>query len=178
MDGLTFTVDIVRALAWPLAVVVIALLFRKQLIGLLATIKRGKFGAAEIEFERGVKAIEASASVAPATPPRGAIIKEAAFHPRAAVLEAWLHLEDQVIELAMRRGLANPTARRYAQGALAAVRQSGLLSPASLDLLDKLQELRNWAVHYPEFSPDPEAVVTYMQSAAALGQELQALAAP
>ena len=176
MDGLTFTVGIVKALAWPLAVVVIALLFRKQLIDLLATIKRGKFGSAEIEFERGVKTIEASASSTPATPPPDATIKEAAFNPRAAVLEAWLRLEDQVIDLAMRRGLTNATARRYAHGALVAVKQSGLLSPASLRLLDKLQDLRNWAVHYPDFSPDPEAVITYMQSAAALGQELQALA--
>jgi|GEM_PF-6821416 len=32
MDGLTFTVGIVNALAWPAAVVIIALVFRKQLI--------------------------------------------------------------------------------------------------------------------------------------------------
>lgn len=175
MDGLTFIAGIVKALAWPVAVVVISLIFRKQLISLLATIKRGKFGPAEVEFERGVKAIEASAASLPSAPTPDSAIKDAAFNPRATVLEAWLRLEDEVIDLAMRRQLTNPTAYRYARGAFDAVEKSGLLGPDSLRLLGELRELRNLAVHYPEFSPDPAAVVSYMQSAAALGQELHSL---
>lgn len=176
MDGYSFIVGIVRALAWPVAVVVIALLFRKQLIGLLASVKRGKFAGAEVEFERGVRAIEVPMSAPPSASSRESAIKEAAFNPRAAVLEAWLKLEDQVIEVAFQRGLVNPSAHRWPQGAMAAVKKSGLLPPVSLNLLDKLRELRNWAVHYSEFSPDPSTVVTYMQAAAVLGKELQTLA--
>lgn len=175
MDGLTFTVGVVKALAWPVAFVLIALVFRKQLVVLIATIKRGKFGPAEIEFERGVKSMEASAASLPSAPTPDSAIKDAAFNPRAAVLEAWLRLEDDVIDLAIRRGLANPTAHRYARGAFEAVEKSGLLRPDRLRLLDELRDLRNWAVHYPEFSPDSAAVVSYMQSAAALGQELRSL---
>jgi hypothetical protein len=176
MDGLTFTVGIVKALAWPVAVVIIALLFRKQLIGLLATIKRGKFGPAEVEFERGVRAIEASAPELPRVSTPSAAVERATLSPRLAVLEAWLRLEDQVIDVAMRRGLAQPTAHRYARGAFQGLKQSGLLKPQHLQLLEELEDLRNWAVHYPEFSPDPSAVVSYIQSAAALGKVLEALA--
>ncbi|MGE6790619.1 hypothetical protein ACQKFS_01120 [Pseudomonas guineae] len=175
MDALTFIGGIVNALAWPAAIVIISLIFRKPLSGVLTTIKRGKFGAAEIEFERGVRSIETSAPELPhvATPPL--TMERATIHPRLAVLEAWLKLEDQVIDLALSRGLTQLTARRYARGAFQGLKESGLLKPNHLELLDELEELRNWAVHYPDFSPDPSAVVSYIQSAAALGRELELL---
>lgn len=175
MDRLTFTVEIVKALAWPGAVVIIAMVFRKQFIGLMATIRRGKFGPAEFEFERGVRAIEASGAELHRISTPSAEVERAIVSPRLAVLEAWLRLEDQVIDVAMRRGLTQPTAHRYARGAIEGLKQSGLLKPEHLQLLEELEDLRNWAVHYPEFSPDPSAVVSYIQSAAALGRELETL---
>lgn len=176
MDGLTFTAEVIKALAWPAAVLVIAILFREQLIRLLQAVKKGKFGPAEFEFERGVQAIEAAATDLPSAPMNQSLIRDAAVHPRAAVLEAWLRLEDQVIELAMKRGLAQPTARRYAPASLRGVKQSGLLKESHLQVLEELQDLRNRAAHDPDFSPDPSAVVSYARLAADLGRELEALA--
>ena len=176
MDGLTFTAEMIKALAWPLAVLGIALLFRKQLIVLLQAMKKGKFGPAEFEFERGVKAIEATVTDLPSSPTGQSLLRDAAVHPRAAVLEAWLRLEDQAIELAMKRGLTNATARRYAPASIRAISQSGLLKESHLHVLEELQELRNRAAHDPDFSPDPSAVVSYARLAADLGKELEALA--
>ena len=176
MDRLTFTAEVIKAVAWPVAVFAIALVFRKQLNFLLQAMKKGKFGPAEFEFERGVQAIEASVSDLPSAPPSQAVIKDAAAHPRAAVLEAWLRLEDQVIDLAMTRGLTNATARRYAPASIRSVKESGLLKNSHLRALDDLQELRNRAAHDPDFAPDPSAVVSYVRLAADLGRELEALA--
>lgn len=175
MDGPTFTVEMVRALAWPLSVLVIALLFRKQFVELLKAIKKGKFGPAEFEFERGVQAIQASVIDLPSAPTPSSTIKDAAFNPRGTVLESWLRLEDQAIELALKRGLTNATARRYALGAIQSIKRSGLLRPDHMQVLDELQDLRNRAAHDPDFSPDPGAVVAYVRLAADLGQEMASL---
>ena len=122
-----------------------------------------------------MRAIEASAPELPQVSTPSAAVKRATMSPRLAVIEAWLRLEDQVIDAAMRLGLTQPTARRHDRGAFHGLKQSGLLKPEHLQLLEELQDLRNLAVHYPEFSPDPSAVVSYIQSAAALGKELDAL---
>ena len=87
-----------------------------------------------------------------------------------------MRLEDQVIDLAMTRGLTNATARRYAPASIRSVKESGLLKNSHLRALDDLQELRNRAAHDPDFAPDPSAVVSYVRLAADLGRELEALA--
>jgi hypothetical protein len=172
MTSLVLAVELVKALAWPVAAVVLALLFRSQVSTLLRTIKRGKIGSAEFEFERDVQAIEARVPDLPSLPPPASAAKDATANPRGTVLEAWLKLEDSVIDLAMRRGLTNATARRYPSASIQAVRKSGLLPPAHLSLLSELQELRNRAAHDPDFSADPDAVLSYVRLAADLEHQL------
>ncbi|WP_185266471.1 hypothetical protein [Halopseudomonas xiamenensis] len=172
MDSLVLVVELVKALAWPVTAVVLALLFRDQVAMLLRNIKRGKIGSAEFEFEREMQAIEARVPDLPSLPPPASAAKDATANPRGTVLEAWLKLEDKVIDLAMERGLTNATARRYAPASLQAVRKSGLLPEAHLSLLSELQELRNRAAHDPDFSPDPDAVLSYVRLAADLEHQL------
>lgn len=173
MTSLALVVGLVEALAWPVAAVVLALLFRSQVSTLLQSIKRGKIGSAEFEFEREVQAIEARIPDLPSLPPPASAAKDATANPRGTVLEAWLKVEDRVIDLAMRRGLTNATARRYAPASLRAVRNSGLLPPAHLNLLSELQELRDRAAHDPDFSPDPDAILSYVRLAADLEHQLR-----
>jgi hypothetical protein len=175
LDSLTFIVELTKALAWPITFVVVALLFRKQLISLLGALKKGKVGPAEFEFEREVRQIESAAADLPSAPTSSEVAREAASNPRGAVLEAWLKLEDQAIDLALSRGLTNATARRYALGAINGIRKSGLLKDEYLRVLEELQELRNRAAHDPDFTSSPDAVLSYVRLAADLGQELERL---
>lgn len=55
MDGLTFTAEIVKALAWPVAAVVIALVFHRQLKALLGRIRKGSIAGADFEFDQELK---------------------------------------------------------------------------------------------------------------------------
>ena len=176
MDGLTFTAELVKALAWPVSILVMAFLFRKQLVFLLQAMKKGKIGPAEFEFELGVEALSANITDLPSAPADQSIIRYAAMHPRAAVLEAWLRLEDQAIDLAMSLGLTNATARRYAPASIRAVKESGLLKAGHMEVFERLHELRDRAAHDPDFSPAASAVVSYVRLAADLGRELEALA--
>ena len=177
MDYLLLMVELVKVLAWPVTAVVLAHLFRDQITMLLRNIKRGKIGSAEFEFEREMQAIESRVPDLPSLSRPTSVAKEATINPRGTVLEAWLKLEDKVIDLAMERGLTNATARRYAPASLKAVRKSGLLPEAHLDLLSELQELRNRAAHDPDFSPDPDAVLSYVRLAADLEHQLNQISA-
>ncbi|WP_454835311.1 hypothetical protein [Pseudomonas lini] len=179
MDGLTFTVELVKALAWPTAAVLLAALFRKQLSDLSKAITKGKFGNLELEFAQRVADIAASVPDLPSTsmlPP--STIEQATANPRGAIVEAWLAVEEQAITLALTLGLTNATARRYPLGSIQAIAQSGLLSANHVLALSELQQLRNRAAHDPDFSSDPSAVLSYVHLANDLTDELKRLMPP
>lgn len=175
MDLLTFITEMTKALAWPVVLFSLALLFRRQVVELIRNIKKGKIGPAEFEFESAIKELE---SVTPSLPPQqpesenAEQIRLAVGHPRAAVLEAWMKLEDRAINLALSRGIINATARRYAGGAIRQIRNAGLLKPSQLSVLEELQYLRNQAAHNPDFSPTTDSVIGYIQLAETIGREL------
>lgn len=54
MNGLTFTVELVKELAWPATVLTIALAFRARISELLQVLKKGNFESWPSAFLRGV----------------------------------------------------------------------------------------------------------------------------
>ncbi|KIN14788.1 MarR family transcriptional regulator [Halomonas sp. KHS3] len=59
MDWLAFWSEIIKALSWPVAVVVLAAIFKKELPAILRNIKRIKAGGVEIErLEKVAEAVE------------------------------------------------------------------------------------------------------------------------
>ncbi|MCI1124295.1 hypothetical protein [Stenotrophomonas maltophilia] len=175
MDVLTFLVQLSTALAWPTVTLIVAITFRPHLVDLLRSLKKGKFGPAELEFERGIQALDAAAVEVPAVPIPTSTLKEAALHPRAAVLESWLRLEETTIDVALRKDLIKPTARRHGRGAVESLKRSKLLSDDHVQMLDDLQDLRNQAAHDPDFSPDPATVIAYIRLAEGLRMEIKEL---
>ncbi len=178
MDGMTFIVEVAKAVAWPAATVLLGALFRKQLADLSKAITKGKFGNLEFEFARRVADVAASVPDLPSSSVSPTAIGHAVVNPRGAILEAWLAVEEQAITLALSRALVQPTARRYPAGAIQGIAKSGLLSPNHVLALSELQQLRNRATHDPDFSPDPDAVVSYVQLANDLTNELRKLTPP
>lgn len=173
MDTLTFVTGIAEALAWPLSTFGIALLFREQLIELLRSVKKGKVGPAEFEFERELKAIEAVAVQLPSARTPAHAASDATANPRGAVLDAWIGLEDQAIEFALKNEIVRPTARRNPHGAVKGILKSGVLGESSRQVLEELYNLRNLAAHDPDFNPGPDSVLAYVRLAADLGLELE-----
>jgi hypothetical protein len=130
---------------------------------------------AEFEFERDVRELESSAQALPSTksPDNAALI--ATENPRGAVLGAWLNLEEQIISLAMRKGLTNATARRYPRGSIEALMKSELVTSSDHSIIENMRELRNLAAHDPDFSPNPDSVLSYLQLSSDLGARLEQL---
>ncbi|MFL6586670.1 MAG: hypothetical protein ACJ8GV_07255 [Luteimonas sp.] len=148
-----------------------ALIFRSEVRALLGRIRKGKVGSAEIEFAEEVRELTVEAARAlPAPPaPSSATISLSATNPRAAILEAWLHLEAVARKAAFG---VNEFAGRTAISTGHTLAKSGLLNPEEVAIFDQLRSLRNQATHDPEFSPKPESVLEYTQLAGALSQRL------
>ena len=100
MDWLTFSVELVKALIWPLMVVIILIIIRKPLSQLVPYLKKLKLGELEAEFEKTVKQIKDSMDLEPVLnnkkkaaviPPAEAerLYQLSEIAPNAAVLEAW-----------------------------------------------------------------------------------------
>ncbi len=181
MDGLTFAAEMAKALAWPVASVAIALIFRAQIQVLLVRMKKGKLGPAEFEFEQGVLQAqrELPQDVLPATAHAAGTseLDRIAFEPRAAVLDAWLKVESALNELAAARGShKNAGGAQNATTTATDLVRDGLLDPWLLNLIRDLRRLRNQATHEADFVPSAQAVLSYVQMADELEVELRKMA--
>lgn len=70
MSGFEFAASLVGSLAWPIATVIIACIFRAQISGLLARIRELAHGDTKVTFNEDVKKIEAKMDAVEATTPR------------------------------------------------------------------------------------------------------------
>lgn len=57
MDSLTFITEMIKILVWPLIVIIIVLLLRKQIIDLITNLKHLKYKDLELEFTRGLQKV-------------------------------------------------------------------------------------------------------------------------
>jgi len=172
MDTLTFIAEALKATSWPIAAFGIALVFRKQIRDLLARVKKGKIAGTEFEFEQEVRELVAEKKSGPALPPPQIpthTISLATSNPRAAILEAWLKLEDSAYRLAKSRNL---TFEPGPLPLLHALKNTGALSEEDYRLFQELRKLRNQATHAVDFSPSAEAVIRYVQFAQGLAEKI------
>lgn len=167
MDWLTFTVELAKALAWPVAAVVIALMFRDQLKGLLSRVRKGKLGPAEFEFEESVRVLKSEAAEVTKTPlqplPKDTLAL-LATNPRAAIISSWLEVEEALRALLKARNVA-PSALGSPLRTLQSVRELGIIDPVFIEFTDELRQLRNRAAHDSDFSPSPESVADFARLA-------------
>ena len=163
MDSLTFMVEMVKALAWPLTVIGSVLLLRTALLELIPTLRKLKYKDLELEFGRKLEQLVAKAEQAqlPASPPPRALpapeVKAApddlrvvaTVAPRAAVLEAFRRVEQAAHQALRRAGVDPPRSPRAQREAL---ESRGVVSSSTGALLDDLRSLRNLAAHAEDFS--------------------------
>lgn len=97
-DWPAFAASLVTALAWPLSALVIALIFRRPLLALLARLDELSWGDKSARFAQRLDRLESEASPAPPEPdgPEIALTGDHArflklldLSPGAAVLDSW-----------------------------------------------------------------------------------------
>ena len=182
MDWLTFVVEMSKSLAWPVASVLIAVLFREQIAALLARMKKGKVGPAEFEFDEAVLALEQefkpnsevakTSSSSPEFAPRASTEAD----PRTVILEAWLKVETAARKLGKKHGAEHEQLPNDTGLTIRLLRMKGVVDWEHEKLFRQLRVLRNSAVHEDEFKPLADSVVAYRSLAESLEKHFRELA--
>ena len=159
MDTDQLIASLVSSLAWPVAVLLIALAFRRQIAQLLSAgpLRRLRVGAVEAEFERRAAEIETKVEYSPEMTAPGYPMTVAAelapvadVSPSAAVLEAFARVQ-QDIEARLRAvGFSQVDQRWGPVGLAQRAKAGGLITPQALEAIEGVAVLRNLAAHRPD----------------------------
>jgi hypothetical protein len=155
VDVRAFIAEMAKALAWPAAVVLIALIFKRTIRGLLEgvrlrQIKKGEWSA---DFETAAREVRAEL---PGFPQRVPLPDEtwgldaktahlADADPTAAIAQEWNKLEGRVNAIAAQEGIQQQSFPEV----LRALVEKGAVQSATTDAILGLRNMRNLAVHAP-----------------------------
>jgi len=156
MTVLEFIASLVGSLAWPLAAVLIAALFRSQISALMRKLRTLSFGSAQADFSEKLDQLEVESEAAvpaqgdvPEAPDLSARFQQLlAVSPAAAILDSWREIEDEVARIAVRRGISTDV--RNMRKLMAAFVGQGILDPGAAHMFEDLRGLRNVAAHRSE----------------------------
>ncbi|MFQ5847143.1 MAG: hypothetical protein ACE5IQ_05635 [Candidatus Methylomirabilales bacterium] len=173
MDWLTFVAQIVNTLVWPATITIAVLLLRKPIGQLIQTLRFLRYRDLSLEFGKKLEQLEATADqaqlpAAETAPERAPRLHEeslseyierlASISPRAAIAEAWRHLELALREVVTRAGQREP---RSLRGLWRFFETEQTLPAEAVSMLQDLSALRNQAVHASDFDLAPEQAAEF-----------------
>ena len=174
-------VTFIVGVAWPVATVWIAYLFKGELKALVARISHLKYKEVEAKFEKGLAEAEAQVQkVERVTPPAlpqperlsqlEQLRRIAEVSPRAAIMEAWVLIETAATAGGFASGTVMPRVNpRLLTEQLV---RSGKIPEESRVLMDKLRQLRNQAAHLPDFVLSQDEAERYLELAVKISEIL------
>ncbi len=183
MDIFTFIAQMTQALAWPVAVLAIFLIYRRQIAHLLTLVEHLRFEGIEVEFGRGLAELkrtverelpkaEAPAAAEPRL--RERLLQLAALSPRAVVLEAWLVLEEAALDVLKRRNINLSSREAHTPILLGhALEEAGVFDEGKQEIFLKLRNLRNAAAHAGDFRFEADSAMEYADAAFRLAAYLR-----
>lgn len=168
-------VNLLVGIAWPAAIVWVAMLFRHDIRFLLKRISQLKYKDVEASFDEGLAKAEANAAVIenpPLTITRQPEFSDrleqlrriADVSPRASILEAWVLVEEAAAKSGFVQGASSPRVNPFLF--VEELVRLGKLPIGSTSLVEQLRRLRNQAAHLPDFSITQDEADRYLQIAA------------
>jgi hypothetical protein len=180
MDALTFTAEAIKALAWPIAVVLVALMIRKPVIELLPFLRRLKYKEIELEFSKELAQLKSevtasdtatSQQLPPSVPSVSSnrLLDIAAISTSAAILEAWSELESASVAVASSLWAQPPSDAFKNYSRLGEyLLQCKVIDEKQLVVFNKLRALRNKAAHAVDLNLSEEEARIYIELATSL----------
>jgi hypothetical protein len=182
MDGFTFTSEIVKALAWPSALIGLIFLLRKPIIELVPLMKKLKYKELELEFSQEMQALKSEANDAlpenEIQPPLEIATSKAldlvSYSTRAAIIEAWIELEAAAVEIASSFWNQSPSDVFRNDPKLGDyLHQCKVLDDKQLVIYKKLRQLRNKSAHAEELSLSENDARAYVEMASNLSRHIK-----
>lgn len=181
MDGLEFTAEVIKAVAWPAAAVTLGFTFKRQVRNLLEKMKSLKGpGGIEASFAEGVQKVaeqtEQAISAAPGNPAIETRAPSDPFaRPAVVILDAWRDVEAAVHDLLASRLLLPEGGARSFMHLLRALSEARLLPARTVALIGSMWELRGQVAHSKFFEPAHIDAKAYRASADRLVEYLHAV---
>ncbi|MEQ7767415.1 hypothetical protein [Xanthomonas hortorum] len=191
MDTLTFAAEVIKAVAWPASLLVLAFLLRKPLKELIPLLSRLRYKEVEIEFSREIAVLKAkslseqpsglpNAGVASPGLPKGLeskrleLLRMVPFSTRVAVMEAWLEVEVAANEVASSFWSrapsdifrSDPTLGEY-------LFKCRVINRDDLETFKRLRHLRNSAAHAQEIHLSEGDAMSYVEVAMSLAAKIR-----
>lgn len=186
MDYLTFIAKLIDALAWPIAIVIIVLLFKSQLKALLHKIGKFKYKDLELEFSKETKAlqIEADKIFSPISVKankelsldelKSYLFSMSDKYPRAAIFEAWNSLEASLGKYAASYKHITEGEKIYAPVSYLNIAKMVFQDDDKhMSFFYSLWELRNRVVHESNFNPSTDNAKAFVRLTVRLIAEVQ-----
>jgi hypothetical protein len=172
-------VKLLTGIAWPVAMIWVAYLFKGEIRALLHRMSQLKFKNVEAKFESGLAEAEAKVTVieksTPSALPRPEITSKleqlrriSDVSPRAAIMEAWVLVEDAAGKSGFVQGATIPRINPHLF--VQELVRLGKLPIGSDSLLDQMRRLRNQASHLSDFSLNQDEADRYLQLAARMSE--------
>lgn len=155
MDYLTFVVEMIRILIWPLIVIIIVLLLRKQIINLITDLKHLKYKDFELEFNRGLQKVNKDIDKV------GLAEKKSIWYlddkvmelkniarksPLEAIIETWILIENQLREIAHMK--LEKTSNKYSSRMqLESLVENKIIPKEIYSIFKELKTIRNKVAH-------------------------------
>lgn len=182
MDKLTFISKMVESMAWPMVVGFSVYFLRDSIAQLLKPLYKIKYGELEMEFTKGVKDVAEKVEVGfPLSGTKGEhdqvkdrILQLIPISPKAAIIEAWRHLEAVAIDAAQESCIElTDAALRKPIYIGEALQRNGFINEETLQTFKKLRELRNEAAHYEKMEVLPKDALSYLNSVIRLSSAIR-----
>ena len=149
MDNFIKFIDVI---AWPATTLTLAWFFRTELRAVLASISSLKYKDWEAKFDKGLSQVEEKI---------GSVKKEGIepeetldrlerlteISPRAAILEAWIELEQVLFHMAEVYQIKSRSPLRIIEG----LYSKGIVTKELASAFYEMRQLRNEAAHVPDF---------------------------
>lgn len=184
MDVLTFISEIAESLAWPVAIVFLALMLKRPITELIPFLRKLKYKELEMEFSKEVAELKAEAvtpepSVNQPQHEQSAtkyhLLKLVNFSTRAAIMEAWLEVEAAATEVASSFWNQPPSDTvRFSPKLGEYLFQCKVIDKKQLDTFNKLRQLRNKVAHAEELNLSEKDAKSYIELASAMAAHIRA----
>lgn len=184
MDSFTFTSEIVKALAWPAAVILLVLFLRKPIVDLVPLMKKLKYKELELEFSKEMQDLKSEAvEASPKTTEKGPVKFEPSkafdlvlYSTRAAIIEAWIELEAAAVEIASSFWNQGPSDVFRNDPKLGEyLHQCKVLDDKQLTIYKKLRQLRNKSAHTEELNLSENDARAYVEMASNLTRHIKSV---
>lgn len=153
MGWFEFISSLVGSLAWPLAAVAIALMFRSQIAALLAKVRKLSWGDSSVELAEQLDKVEDnSRAVEPsleAAVPDQRFQQLLAISPSAAILDAWGTVERMLYQVGTDQNLEAKILTQPLR-IMDSLARNETISPTIYEMLRDLRNVRNSAAHQQE----------------------------